>query len=566
MGLRFRKRVTLFPGVRLNFSGGGISTTIGVRGASVNIGPGGTYLNLGLPGSGLSYRARLDGNGSQAPRLEPAVSGPPAPATPAQPFSAPQRLLLPGEGEIRSAAVSALTSKGLGDLKKLINEADARKRSTKIKLEAAEHSRVLAERRLNSARRFIVRLFLWSSIPVRQREVVDLDRMIAEARGELEGSHIDLDFAFDQPTLDAYDTLRRAHARLRASDMIWDVTAAFLTNRVVERTTAATRVDRTPVRLSETASDLLNTRWQGLKFDNANGEDIFVYPGFAMMRERDRDFALVDLREIEIEYSERHFQEEERVPRDAVTIGHTWAKTNKDGSPDRRFRDNYQIPVVRYGRLTIRSRTGINEAYMFSDATAALAFAEAFTAYRRALDALAERSTRSDFVLPRPEADEPTDEESLDAQPTDSTSGNVDGRPPARALLADVLVLVAAVVIGAWAAVGSRAHDPVPIAPIATVALAPSQPTPVLTPTAAEAPVAERVEKPPETPQVREGVVVKAQSANIRTKPDRNAPVASTAKAGTRYSVFTRNGEWLQIGDKEPLGWMNTSVVEAVAR
>lgn len=570
MGLCFRKRVTLFPGVRLNFSGGGISTTIGVRGASVNIGPGGAYLNLGLPGTGLSYRTRLDGNGAQPTRPEPAVSVPPAQPVPAQPFSvqpppAPQRPLLPGEGEIRSAAISALTSEGLGDLKRLINEADARKRSAKTRLDAAEHSRVLAQGRLNSARRFIVRLFLWSAIPARQQKVIDLDREVAEARMELDGSHIDLDFAFDQPTLDAYDALRRAHARLRASDMIWDVTAAFLTNRVAERTTATTRVDRTPVRLSETASDLLNTKWQGLKFDNANGEDIFLYPGFAMMRERGRDFALIDLREVEIEYSERHFQEEERVPRDAVTIGHTWAKTNKDGSPDRRFRDNYQIPVVRYGRLAIKSRTGINEAYMFSDDAAANAFAEAFAAYRRALVALADRSARPDFVLPRPESDDPADVDPPDAQPTDDLPAGVAGRPPARALVADVLVLVAAVAVGGWAVVGNRVHVPAPNTPVAVMAPPPAapRPSPALPAPETASPVPKPVDAPAETPKARETVVVKAQTANVRTRPDRNAPVGSTAKAGARYAVFARDGEWLQVGDREPVGWMHGSVVEA---
>ena len=60
MGFRFRKSVQLFPGVRLNFSRSGVSTTIGVRGAGVTIGPRGTYANVGLPGTGLSYRARLD--------------------------------------------------------------------------------------------------------------------------------------------------------------------------------------------------------------------------------------------------------------------------------------------------------------------------------------------------------------------------------------------------------------------------------------------------------------------------------------------------------------------------
>ena len=60
--------------------------------------------------------------------------------------------------------------------------------------------------------------------------------------------------------------------------------------------------------------------------------------------------------------------------------------------------------------------------------------------------------------------------------------------------------------------------------------------------------------------------MVKAQTANIRTKPDRNAPVAATAKVGTRHFVFARDGEWMQVGDKEPAGWMHGSVVEAAPR
>ncbi len=44
MGLRFRRSLRLFPGVRLNFSRSGISTTVGVRGASITLGPKGNYL------------------------------------------------------------------------------------------------------------------------------------------------------------------------------------------------------------------------------------------------------------------------------------------------------------------------------------------------------------------------------------------------------------------------------------------------------------------------------------------------------------------------------------------
>jgi len=59
MGIRFRKSVKVMPGVRLNISKSGVSTTVGARGASVNIGKQGVYGNAGIPGTGLSVRERI---------------------------------------------------------------------------------------------------------------------------------------------------------------------------------------------------------------------------------------------------------------------------------------------------------------------------------------------------------------------------------------------------------------------------------------------------------------------------------------------------------------------------
>jgi len=47
--MRFRRRVKLFPGVTLNFSKTGISTTVGVPGASLNFNKQGTFFNTGIP-------------------------------------------------------------------------------------------------------------------------------------------------------------------------------------------------------------------------------------------------------------------------------------------------------------------------------------------------------------------------------------------------------------------------------------------------------------------------------------------------------------------------------------
>ncbi|WP_280768352.1 DUF4236 domain-containing protein [Salipaludibacillus daqingensis] len=60
MSFRFQKRVRVAPGVRLNFSKRGISTSVGRRGASVTAGRRGLYGNTGIPGTGLSYRSKIN--------------------------------------------------------------------------------------------------------------------------------------------------------------------------------------------------------------------------------------------------------------------------------------------------------------------------------------------------------------------------------------------------------------------------------------------------------------------------------------------------------------------------
>lgn len=67
MGLRFRKRIRLAPGLHLNVSGSGLSLSAGPRGASMTFGGrGGTYMNAGIPGTGLYTRERLGATSTAA--------------------------------------------------------------------------------------------------------------------------------------------------------------------------------------------------------------------------------------------------------------------------------------------------------------------------------------------------------------------------------------------------------------------------------------------------------------------------------------------------------------------
>src|ERR1044072_6429120 len=116
MTWRFRKSVKLFPGVRVNLSRRGISTTVGVRGLSVNLGPSGTYLNQGIPVPVL-YSPTKPGERTPSPGQAPQ-----------SPQSLPPReepITLPEMGEvgaIKSAAAEGVTSAGLVGLKGTLQE------------------------------------------------------------------------------------------------------------------------------------------------------------------------------------------------------------------------------------------------------------------------------------------------------------------------------------------------------------------------------------------------------------------------------------------------------------
>lgn len=54
---RFRKTFTILPGVRINLSKTGVSSSLGGNGATLNVGKQGPVVTFGIPGTGLSYRA-----------------------------------------------------------------------------------------------------------------------------------------------------------------------------------------------------------------------------------------------------------------------------------------------------------------------------------------------------------------------------------------------------------------------------------------------------------------------------------------------------------------------------
>jgi len=90
-----------------------------------------------------------------------------------------------------------------------------------------------------------------------------------------------------------------------------------------------------------------------------------------------RGVGAVSYLHLELSAASSRFIESEGVPRDAKVVDYTWKYVNRNGGPDRRFKDNRQLPICLYDELTLRSATGLNELVQVSRCGAASGFVDA---------------------------------------------------------------------------------------------------------------------------------------------------------------------------------------------
>ena len=388
MVLRFRQTFTLFPGVRINVGKRGISTSIGVPGATVNLGKRGLRGTVGAPGTGLSYSTQLYSPGKGASIGNPETGAPPQAFTPESgnsPSNAGVYMPEAGMNEIASASVEVLTSESLVPLRDLIAKAREQQAQVKADLKEARAEEASQTGELNRRKGSLFRWFY-------KRRISELEAALPVTKAEVErlanwedNTKVGVTFEAGDVAQKSYAAMVRAFDVLKTSHKKWDVTADRATNQGAERSLATRTVNRYPVTLDFATTDLIQFSGKAMRFEHVNGDDILIYPGVAVMPRGDGAFALIDLRDLDVKAEARGFHEDEGVPRDAQVIGQTWAKTNKDGSPDKRFKDNYQIPICAYGQITFNSRTGVTEEYMVSNADAAISFAHAVQKYQTAL-------------------------------------------------------------------------------------------------------------------------------------------------------------------------------------
>jgi hypothetical protein len=287
--------------------------------------------------------------------------------------------------EIGSASVEQLTSRSLAELRQLI--AEARSQRTEIEADLNEARTLLDVQRaeLGRRQRSLFTYFYKRRIAELQTALPGTLGEVERLQGWLDATHVEIRFETGDAAKKAYAALVRAFEVLRTCARVWDITSDRNTHRVLERTTASRMLLRRTAVVEFSTSELVPFEGRSMRFEIVTGEEFLVYPGYALMPRPDGAFALIDLRELRLEFNAVQFIEDDAVPPDAEVVGETWAKANKDGTCDLRFRENYRIPVCLYGRLLLTSPGGVEEEYQFSNAEAAASFAKAFIAYQAAI-------------------------------------------------------------------------------------------------------------------------------------------------------------------------------------
>lgn len=363
MGFRFRKRIRILPGIYLNLSKSGISTTIGGRGASINIGKTGAYLNTSIPGTGISRRDRLWG-GKQG-------GGQAGSAPPAQPSAE----------EIASEEV--VTSPGLKGLQEEILRAILDRKE--IQEEIQEHTRELAalqEKATRAENSFFGKLFSnRQEVEGLKEKIKENEEYLTELNDQLEASPAKVNTLMEEGILNTYQQVVERFEAMCTSEKIWDVTAQ-VKRQAGDKSSAATSVNKEVVRFSTTGFDHIQSDFPALHFENANGSQLYLYPGFVLFRNEGGEIQVIDIREIKWKFrASRFIVQPGQQPADAAIIDSTWERVNKDGSPDRRFSNNRELMVVKYGEFEISSAGGLQEVFMISDYNKCFDFSCSVRAY-----------------------------------------------------------------------------------------------------------------------------------------------------------------------------------------
>ena len=345
-----RKSVRVGP-VRFNFSKSGIGASVGVRGLRYGVRPDGrSYVHAG--GYGIYYREELGPRGTR--------SGGTAPPAPPAYAEGPHDIT-----HYQTTAARDLVPTSRQDLVAQLNESYKKPR---LDLLLA----LLFGLAVIGGSLYVEKVLALGAL------VVGIFTTFRVARWEARRRTVAITYDLSDDEADRFRRLVNAFNQLASCQSVW----ARVSSRHLATTHEAKRhggawnlEDHSPAAVGEGKPPWVETN-VSIPVLKARGQALYVLPDGILLYDA-TGVGFVEYRDIHLSTSRVRFVEGS-PPRDADIVDHTWKHPNRDGTPDRRFKNNYQIPVCLYGELEIGSTSGLSLHLITSQSTATERFADQF--------------------------------------------------------------------------------------------------------------------------------------------------------------------------------------------
>lgn len=359
MPFYFRKSVKAGP-FRFNFSKGGVGASVGVRGLRIGTGPRGHYVHAGL--GGFHYRATIGRPGERhIDRAMPEIT----PSSPSVVFDGGVEMI-----EIDSGDVMAMRDETVADV---LDEINAKRRQTSLS----------ATLGLSLAAIGVITALVVGPSGI----LLSLLGVVGWAIGRWVDSYrrtCVLFYDLEPEIEEAYEEVVRRFDTLAGCAGKWHVEAGGAVQDLTtwKRNAGASHIVRKKPTILDFKLPSAVTSNVTPPALHVGTQVMYFLPDVALVDDG-RTVGAVAYSNLSMVWQDSNFIEEGQVPRDAQIIRHTWKHPNKNGGPDRRFRDNRQIPVCRYEVMHLRSASGVNELVEFSRVGVVEPFASALKAMPR---------------------------------------------------------------------------------------------------------------------------------------------------------------------------------------
>lgn len=334
----------------MTLSKSGVSVSTGIPGFRVTMGPRGSYVTVGA--RGISYRQRIGNSGRI---YTPASPGTSSPMPVAPPDTTPLQILATADV---ADLVDVSSAQTLDQLNRYVT-----------KLAYAPIALVCG----------FVLSFLLSHLSLWIFFVGGALTLIATYvlhQSDVVRRTFPLFYVLDQAAANDWQELVNGLAHLAHSQRIWRVDAqADVLDR--KRNAGASQVvRRQPVHIQTELPPFIQSNLVPYCL-NIGAQRLYFFPDRIYVHQNGR-YGCVDYSALSLGWDQTSFIEETGVPRDAQIVGHTWRYVNKDGSPDRRFNNNHQLPIALYGEVTLQSQQGLFILLQISNCQAARNATEPF--------------------------------------------------------------------------------------------------------------------------------------------------------------------------------------------